>query len=473
MNKSVLLTGFFILLATMTSAVPLSAELYNRAGDVMPGTLPEMRSPDYWIARMSKPDEVILTPGAISHMNEAYVRFISSPDPFRDVAKERVPDLNYWWPGHVNVTPDFSKLSPKAAADSVRGVIRTQVKFMRSKKFGNVLAVEYSAKNLDDFEREMAADRIGDTVALKYGIAVRYTRLRNVPSFFPEEQGITENAKTRWDQWNVAILKIGKPVTVLHVSRTGEYVLCSSEEGFGWVRSEDVAFGSASAIDAFVNAKSFVVCTGDRVPLYTDASSNISSGWFGMGDCLPLASPSNKRMVKVPSRRSDGSFMTETVWLARDADVHVGWLPYTRRNIVITGFKLLDNTYDWTGAWFGRQHETTYRDIFSVFGFKLPWHGGLFTFYGKNTEVMKPEIGKEEQYKAILRHEPFLTIQSCGGHAQLLLGDYNGMPIVLDQHGYGFKDESGKDVEVRRCNIGDVRSPNYFLTRNVTFLELK
>jgi hypothetical protein len=209
------------------------------------------------------------------------------------------------------------------------------------------------------------------------------------------------------------------------------------------------------------------------VQFYSDESCTVSSGWFGMGDCLPLAEKSNPRLVKIPVRKANGAFVAETAWLAKSAEIHVGWLPYTRRNIVLTAFKLLDNSYDWTGAFFGRQHETTYRDIFSVFGFRLPWHGGLFTFYGKNTEVMKPGIGSESQYKMILTHEPFVTVQSCGGHAQLLLGDLNGMPIVLDQHGYGYKDEKGNELEVRRCNIGDVRSPSYFLTRNVTFLELK
>ena len=82
-------------------------------------------------------------------------------------------------------------------------------------------------------------------------------------------------------------------------------------------------------------------------------------------------------------------------------------------------------------------------------------------------------MGKEYYYKNILKNEPFVSIQSCGGHCQLLLGDYKGEPIVFDQHGYGYQDEKGKWLEVRRCNIGDLRLPRYFLTRDVTFLELK
>jgi hypothetical protein len=455
------------------SAAVISAELYHRAPDVLPGTLPEMQTTGYWIARMANPDEVVLTQDAIRRMNETYEKFISSPDPFGNLPRERVPNLSYFWPGHVLFLPDVTSMDARAIADTVRARVAVEIRYMRSKPFGNALAVEYSPRELDEFEREMAVDTVRDTIHPRPGIAVRYTRLRNVPSFFPEQQGITENAKSRWDQWNVAIVKIARPVTVLYPSRSGEYLFILCEEGYGWVRSEDIAFCDKKLQRAFQEPSDFILCTGDRVQFYSDSGCAYSSGWFGMGDRLPLVSKGDHRRVRVPLRRADGSCTVETAWIASDADVHVGWLPFTRRNVVVTAFKLLDNPYDWSGAWFGRQHETTYRDIFAVFGFRLPWHAALFTFFGHNTEVMRSNIGAENQYRTILQHEPFLTIESCGGHAQLLIGGYNGMPIVFDQHGYGYKDESGRDVEIRRCCIGTVQLPSYFLTRPVTFLELK
>ena len=196
-----------------------------------------------------------------------------------------------------------------------------------------------------------------------------------------------------------------------------------------------------------------------------------------MGDRLPLVSKKKPLKIKVPVRKTDGTLTTGIAWLPGDADVHVGYLPYTRRNIVMTAFKLLDNSYDFTGTFYGRQHETTYCDIFACFGFELPYHGGLFTHYGDDKTVMLPETSKEEQYKTILKHEPFVTIQTTlmnrGGHAQLLLGEYNGVPIVFDQHGYSYKNEDGNQLIIARCCIGDVSMPVYFLKSKVTFLELK
>jgi len=448
-------------------------ELYNRAPDVLPGTIPEMHDPVFWIARMEKPDETILSPEAIQRMNVEYQKKINAPNPFKGAVKERIPNLSHWWPGYEMVIPDLYAMKPKDIADTVRVKIKNEVEYLRSREFGNALAVKYSDWEIDAFENEMALDLVPDDIKIRSGIAVRTTRLRNVPSYSNLQVGLWENAKTRWDMFTVCMLKIGKPLTVLHRSRNGEHLFVLCGEGYGWVRSEDVAFSDKKDIDEFINSERFVVCTGDRVIFYSDESCTYASGWFGMGDSLPLTESSNTREIKKPVRKSNGQFAAETVWLAEDADVSNGWLPYTRRNIVKTAFKLLDNPYDWTGGWFGRNHETTYRDIFACFGFELPFHGVLFTHFGHNEKVALPGTGKKEQYKIILGNEPFVTLQSVGGHAQLLLGEYNGEPIVLDQHGYGYKDEDGTEIEVRRCCIGDMRMPAYFLKRPITFLEMK
>ncbi|MHB9031126.1 MAG: hypothetical protein ACYC9O_20350, partial [Candidatus Latescibacterota bacterium] len=172
-------------------------------------------------------------------------------------------------------------------------------------------------------------------------------------------------------------------------------------------------------------------------------------------------------------RRNDGSLEIERAWLAEDADVHAGYLPYTRRNIVATAFKLLDNPYDWTGAWMGRSHETTWRDIFACFGFRLPYQGELFTHFGTCEEVLPVEMPKAEKHRRILAHEPFVTLMVSWEHVQLLLGGRNGIPIVFDNHGYDYKDESGALIEIKRTCVGDTRQPWYFYDHEVTFLEMK
>jgi len=64
--KSVVLTISFMGICIMSGY----AELSERAPDVLPGTIPDMRNPSYWIARMDDPDGIILTLPEIKRMNE-------------------------------------------------------------------------------------------------------------------------------------------------------------------------------------------------------------------------------------------------------------------------------------------------------------------------------------------------------------------------------------------------------------------
>ena len=453
-------------------ALTVFAALYDRAPDVNPGTLPEMRTTAYWIALMENPDEVVLTPQAIEKMNRAYELKAKSANPFEGVAQERKARIGSRWSSRVINAPDLLSMSPTALADTVKKVISTKVASLRRGTYGNVAALPYAEREIQAFEDEMALDKVSDQVSLTHGIMVRDSRIRNVPSFLPEQPGITGNGKGRWDMWNIGIVPVCSPVTILHQSLSGEYLLVFCNLKYGWVLAQDVAFATDRQIEEYANPKDFVVCTGDRVQYYADPDCVYSTGWFRMGDRLPLASKSGTNQVKIPFRNFDGQLMPGIAYLRPGSDYNKGFLPYTRRNIVETAFKLLDDPYDWTGGWWGRSHETIYPDIFAVFGFRLPWHGGLFTLFGNNENFTTPKMTEAEQFSIILRNEPFVTLQSCGGHVQLLLGEYNDVPIVFDNHGYSYEDEDGKTLEIRRVNIGIQRLPNYFLRRNVTFLTL-
>src|ERR1700743_3676199 len=50
-------------------AQPGQERHFLRAPDVLPGTLPEMRTVAYWVAQMQSPDQAILSPARIQQMN--------------------------------------------------------------------------------------------------------------------------------------------------------------------------------------------------------------------------------------------------------------------------------------------------------------------------------------------------------------------------------------------------------------------
>ncbi len=471
-----------------------SAQFYNRAPDVLPGITAEMRTPGFWIARMDKPDEVILSPADIQTMNDEYRRRIVDPAYIAGLSKERALNTEHWWPGFEAVMPDFAALDPSAAADTTRAKVLRAIGYVKGRPFSNIHNIQYADWEIENFVRDMNLDGVPNRIQSLRGLAVRTTRVRNIPAFSPFYVGYWKPGGSTMDMFMVGILDIGGPVTVLHRSRTGEHLFVAYKDGYGWVESADIAIGDPRDVEWFATTDEFAVCTGDREMLYTDEDCTIAYGWFGMGDRLPLVAGSG-RQVQAPFRQADGSLIFQPVWLRERATVSRGWLPYTRRNIVNCAFRILDIPFDWTGGWLGRSAETPYRDIFACFGFELPFHGLLFTHFGNNTAVTKPlrkeraddrnpgagdsgdgRIQAPEQFGIINSMEPFITlIIISNGHTQLYLGNVNGDPIVFDDHGYAYDTADGTHYEIKRSVISNMAMniPSYALPNPLRFATLK
>jgi hypothetical protein len=445
---------------------------FLRAPDVLPGTLPEMRDVAYWVGRMKDPDGVVLSLPKIEQMNHAYAERVKHPAQVDSLARSLILAKIDAYPGLYFTRPSFGTAAALGAA--VRDMIAAEVKYLRHTEFGNLLGIQYSPGELDRLEAEMGAGTVGDVAAGVTGMAVEAVCLRIVPQISPEYVGQPDKNRTRWDVWNLDILPIGSPVEILHVSGSGNFLLVLSDNGYGWVPADKIALASKSEIGRFADAVDFVVCTGDKVPFFSGADSRFASGSFRMGDRLPLVQKDNHRLVRVPVRQADGSLSIQQAWLAGDADVHDGYLSYTRRNVVTQSFKLLDNIYDWTGAWMGRNHATALRDIFACFGFRLPACGELLSIYTEHPQWMPAKMDKAQQVRMVLANDPFTTLQICSsGHSNLLLGDYQGVPILYDTHGYNYTDSTGHTYDIRRVSVETIALPDYFLKQDVTFIQLK
>lgn len=469
-HNSVLLCILFLLI--LPSVV--SADLSLRAPDVLPGTLPEMRDPSYWIARMDDPDEVIMTPGEIARRNRLYVEKMSRDEPFAGVHEGRVPmDWQvYRWPCRFLVKPDVYAMSPAERSALVKEKIAECNAFIREKEYGNYMGVTYAGHELDRFAQETALDEVPNAVTPREGIAVRSTRLRVIPTLFPNQVGFQTNetgGNYSTDLWCSNVVKIGRPVAILHRSRTGSHLFVLTDDNFGWVDVADIAFAGSGDTERFTSPEQFIVCTGRRVPFYSDAQCTNFIGWLRMGDRMPKAGP---RQITVPYRNVDGSLEITTAWLPEHADVHDGYIPYTRRNIIETAFKMLDEPYDWTGSTLGWNHVTIFRDIFACFGFRLPFNAALFTHFGDKDTAAMPDDAPETKWSMIMDIEPFVSFAVSRGHALLYLGKYDGHPVAFDISGYGYSDGDGKRFEVKRAAVSDMSIVFYLFKYPITFLEL-
>ncbi|WP_445737166.1 hypothetical protein [Mariniflexile sp.] len=452
--------------------VKKQSDLYLRAPGVVPGTLPEMREASYWISKMKNPDAIVLSLKEIKSRNASYQQRMANPSELDSDLVHRMEKQLKERPGLLAHIPDIHSMTSTELVDLTKQMIKTETDYLKSREFGNIMAIAYSEEELTAIENEISYDGSKVQITPKSGIVTTQSRLHIIPPIKPEYIGLFTNDKARWDLWNLDVLPIGTPVKILYISKTGGFLFVISERGYGWVASEEIAVGSTSEIDSFETINNFIVCIGDRVPFYIDADCTLVSGWLRMGDRLPLMGK-DQRLVSIPFRNANGKFSIQEAWLKPDADVHVGYLPYTQKNVAEQAFKLLDNLYDWTGAWYGRNHATNLRDIFRSFGFQLPANGILLAAFAENPQTLNPNEGREAQFKTIFSNEPFLTLQICeNSHSQLYMGEHDDMPIGFDAHGYSYKDEEGNDLELKRWVVGTIEMPDYFLKQKITFVQL-
>jgi SH3 domain (SH3b1 type) len=469
-------------------AQPGQERHFLRAPDVLPGTLPEMRTAAYWIAGMPHPDEVVIGIPKIRQMNLDFTERVRHPGRIDSLARQLILAKIDAYPGLFFSQPDPFTQTPAQRASAVRSIIDAEIKYMRHTEYGNILGIQYSNGELDRLEAEMSAATIDNQQEPVEAMAVEAVDLRIVPMISPEYVGQSDKNRTRWDVWNLDIVDIGTPVQILHASKSGGFLFVLCANGYGWVPAEKIAITSRAAAGRFVDDPHFVICTGDKVPFFAGPDGKYASGWFRMGDRLPLAprtpnSPggaassttaSHALKILVPVRQADGSLSVQAAWLVAGSDVQVGYLPYTRKNVVLQSLKLLDNIYDWTGAWMGRNHATALRDIFGCFGFHLPSCGELLSVYTDHPKFLSAKESRDLQYQAVLANDPFTTLQVCSsGHSQLYLGNYRNVPIVYDTHGYNYTDSTGKTFDIRRSCIETIALPDYFLKQDVTFIELR
>jgi hypothetical protein len=445
---------------------------YRRAPDVLPETLPEMRTPGFWIERSKQADELILSLEEIQQMNSSFQDRMKNLPALENGLGSAIEKQLKSWTGLTAVTPDLSSLSGEELKTSVQEMVKSQVLKMRNSKYGNVLGIQYADWEIDAFEKEMALEQVGEMEGLQSGITVCGSRIRVVPTIRPEHVAIGDNGRARWDMFNLDVVPVASEVQVLHRSASGAFLLVLCERGYGWIRSENIALASEEQVAECLPEQDFIVCTGEQVPFYTDASCRIVSGWLRMGDRVSYVENGGRIQVGIPFRKMDGSLSIEQAWLKQDADVSKGYLPYTRRHIIHQAFKLMDLVYDYTGGWMGRNHVTILRDLFVCFGFELPGNGVLLQAYNYAGSI-QPEIGKEKQYQAMMDNEPFLTVQVTKGHSQLYLGEHEGTPYVFDTHGYSYTGEDEKEYVIRRSCIYTPELPGYMLKNELTFIKLR
>ena len=418
------------------------------------GFIPEMLQSKYWIKTLKKPDEIILTKEEIDTFNQN----------------------NY---SHCKKLVNLEHFKLAWSRDQIQKLIAKTSKKPTKKRYCNGKLLKPAF--FDKLHANLNLENIPRIVIPKYAITVRRTEIRSFPTPI---RIFSEIDDYEFDRLMETALYPIDPIVILHTSRDGKWFFAQCYNYLAWIPVDDVAIGTKKEIFSMINRKDFLVVTGKKVFTgFNPINSSISELQLDMGVRIPLSKkneiteqidgqhPMGNYVVKLPTRNSNGDIKWKSGFINMSDDVHLGYLPYTRKNIIQQAFKFLGQRYGWGGMFNARDCTSFILDIFRTMGLVIPRNSseqGKLS-YGKFHSLPK-DLSLDEKI-SLFKKIPPVTPVYMNGHAMLYLNRIgNDFFIIHDFTNLRTK-ENGMIKTTRARSVFITPLINTFLSSGKTYLE--
>jgi len=264
-----------------------------------------------------------------------------------------------------------------------------------------------------------------NSVKTRYALTTTYCHQKIVPTNLAL---LKKKNEIHFDRNQNSALDIASPIAILHSTIDGQWHYGIGPTSSGWVRNDNIAFGTKKEIVNYLNSKNFVITTAAKTSVLIGGKYH---DYMRMGVRLPsLLDIDNMTMVMIPTADSDGKlvFTNATV---KTADIHRGYLPYTPKSILRQAFKFLHSPYGWGGMYGEQDCSKFLQEIYATVGVKLPRNS---MSQSKVSEAKLELSGLSKQSKhTFLKTTSMVggTILHLKGHIVLYLGEYKGEPYII------------------------------------------
>jgi hypothetical protein len=415
-----------------------------------PNVTPEMQSADFWIDKLTDPDSVIMSRREITAFNR---------------------DITAALPGLVYDLTDYpSSLSSEQLAKLV-----TKRPFPADEeRYCNGWLVDESY--YDNLQYQMNLTGIGENNDVAYAVTVRRTSVRTFPT---SDESLEAPDDVEFDMFQETAAAPAEPVLILHRSLDGRWCFVQIYNYNGWMPAGDlaVAENKDSWLD-YVQPDDYLVVTGNRIGI-DFVPDNLSPELveLTMGTKVPLASGEDKSsgggfLVELPARGGDGELLVKTALIPADSDVSVGYMRYTRANIIRQAFKILGERYGWGGMFNARDCSAFVMDVYKSFGLMLPRNGDEQEQSAGRTVSFEP-FGTAQRYELLDSLLPGASLHTPT-HEMLYLGEHDGLYYVIhDITSYGDAEQINADGSLAKVVLNRVVVTDLSLTRRngMTFID--
>lgn len=403
----------------------------------LPGVADAMLKADFWLAKLSSPRQVVLEPAGIVAFNRAIVQALP----------QVVEDLDGF-----PLAVDRASLRQWLAAERLP---RGQERYSD----GTLLTAGF----YDQLERNLNLQAIRDANPVSWGFVVRRSDLRT----FPTDAAASEDDESDdFDLFQETAVNIAEPLAVLHRSSDGKWLYVQLVNYRGWLRADDVALAADRQTWQARRALPFVVITGTKVAPRDAVMGKPVAEWrAGMGAKLPFFGMEKEGyQIEIPRRDAQGGVIWQKAWIHGKADVSVGYLPYTRANILRQAFKMLGEHYGWGGLNEGRDCSSFIMDIYNVFGIRAPRNADQQEAVPGRRIVLRGIGDVASRYALLTQASPGATLH-MRNHVMLYLGEHNGKHYAIHSLGsYGDASRPRSDgslprIGVMQIVVGDLDLP--------------
>ncbi|MBZ4336061.1 SH3 domain-containing protein [Corallococcus sp. AS-1-12] len=429
-----------LLLAVMGASANLTACAAPSALAVSPSGVPafseDMLTPEFWIRRAPSPDAVLLDAGQVAAKR------------MRAFAPEG---------GLLDLKALPATLTRAQVAGWVGDAQRTPIQAVIDEQGRPV-----TEAMLEELRQNAAAGQIPETSAARYGLSVRRTHLRSLPS---DRRLFASEDLRDYESLQAGVLFPGEPVVIAHTSADQQWLFVQTTQGPAWVKRGDIAEGTADAVFSYVAKEPGRVVTGDQVrTVFTPEAPEVSELELDMGVALPRADvapgePVNGASsyaswpVLLPVRAQDGSLAFQSALLRRTADTAPGHLPLTRANILRQSFKFLGERYGWGHQFNARDCSGLTSEVYRGMGLLLAPNSGL---QGRsaalNHRLFTARDSHAERVRA-LRQAEVGDLVVVPGHVLMIIGHVDGEPYVIQDVPFAvFKDPATRQLRKTKLN---------------------
>lgn len=286
---------------------------------------------------------------------------------------------------------------------------------------------KYNGKNnitnneIEEILQNRNIDNIDNSITK--GIIVNRTNLKS----FPTDINFFDNATiNNFDALQETELQVNTPIIILHESKDKKWNFVISSTYIGWVKVDDIGIANDDEYNYFISNKDFIVITNSFV--------KINDILLDMGVKLPIVSTKGEKYkVSIPIKNDDGFIEKKEIEIEKN-DGHIGFLPYTKRNIYIQSFKYENVPYSWGGMDYGVDCSSFISNVYKTFGFIFP----------RNTSEQRNTIGIsislenksiDEKLNIIYNETDYPFLLYKPGHVMIYLGENNGHHYIIHASG--------------------------------------